>query len=161
MNRSTFQTDMSAILLSLLLLCLLLATITPLTACTKAANPLSIKPEILEYSPFMSSTPGIPLEANLTRDLKNKNYVYHWSTEEGTFLKWHNISVGKGRVETLGNDIKTNEHKVFWSVDPNHEIEAKAFQVLLTIEALDTGNVVYETSLEIKQDKPGYFEIEE
>lgn len=76
--------------------------------CSHEDSGLSIHPEIYEYTPTMSSVPGIALTASFQRDLKNKNYKFHWIAEQGIFLTWHDD--GKGRIEALGNDIKTNVH---------------------------------------------------
>lgn len=138
----------------------LLAMILSLPGCSADDSSLAIKPELFEYSPYMSSTPGIPLVAVFTRELKNKNYVYHWIAEEGTFLKWHGSASGMGRIEVLGRDVTTNEHKIYWTVDPDHEIKAESFEVYLTIEELDTGKVMFETSLGIQQKEPLYFVID-
>jgi len=127
--------------------------------CLEQKIGLSIKPEIYEYNLNMSSSPGIPLIAQFTRDLKNKGYKYHWVAEQGAFLKWQNE--GKGRLEVLGNDIKTNEHKVYWVVDFDKEIKETSFEVRLTIEEIDTGKVMYEASIQIDQQQQGYFTIKE
>lgn len=138
----------------------LLAMILPLPGCSSEDTSLSITPELYEYSPYMSSTPGIPLVAVFTRELKNNNYVYHWTAEEGIFLKWRGSDSGMGRVEILGRDIKTNVHKIYWTVDPQYYIKAKTFEVHLTIEELDTGKALFEASVEIEQTEPLYFVIE-
>ena len=130
-----------------------------LTGCGDKDTGLSINPEINVYSPVMSSVPGIGLIAEFSRDLKNSDYKFHWVAEEGTFLTWHNE--GKGRIEVLGNDIKTNEHKVYWSVDGGEEIRASAFKIYLTVEQIETSEVMYETALEIKQKEKGIFSIED
>ncbi len=135
----------------------LIIAIILIAACGDRDSRLSITPEIDEYTPAMSSVPGIGLIAGFSRDLKNKDYKFHWVAERGTFLKWHDG--GKGRIEVLGNDIKTNEHKVYWTVDPDENISEKSFLVYLTVEEIDTSEVMYETSIRIDQDREGYFSI--
>lgn len=120
-------------------------TLLSFVGCVEEKTGLSIRPEIYEYSLNMSSSPGIPLVAQFTRDLKNKDYKYHWIAERGTFLKWH--KEGRGRIEELGSDIKTNEHKVYWAVDPDEEI--------------GSGKVMHETTIQIDQQRKGYFTIKE
>ena len=136
----------------------LVLLILSLAACSKPGPVLSIKSEISEYSPMMSSTVGIPLTAVSTLDLKNKNYKFHWITEAGTFLKWNEAN-GFGRVEILGSDVLTNLHKVYWSMDQLKDIPAASFQVRLTIEELSTGNVIAQASLTIHQPSPNRFTI--
>jgi autotransporter adhesin len=106
----------------------------------------------------MSSTPGIGLVASFQRDLKNKNYKFHWLTEQGTFLTWHED--GKGRIEILGNDVKTNVHKVYWATG-GERIKGSSFKIYLKVENIDTEEVMYETSIEILQNESGYFSIKE
>lgn len=137
---------------------LLYLIVISLVGCAEQKTGLSINPEIYEYSPIISSNPGIPLIAVFTRDLKNKDYKYHWVAEQGTFLNWH--KEGNGKIKVLGNDIKTNEHKVYWTVDLDKKIKAASFKVHLTIEEIDTGKVMYETSLQIDQQEQSYFTIE-
>lgn len=127
------------------------------TGCNAENNGLSINPEIFEYTPAMSSVPGIALTATFQRDLKNKNYKFHWVAEQGTFLTWHDG--GKGRFEVLGSDIKTNVHKVYWTVDLDQIIEETSFTIYLTVENIDTDEIMYETNIKILQQKEGYFSI--
>ena len=136
----------------------ILVTTVILAGCAKQPSALSILPEIRDYNLAMSSTPGIPLTAVYTRDLKNSNYKYHWVAEEGTFLKW-NDSGGFGRVDVLGPDVLTNLHKVFWTMDSGKPIQKSAFQVRLTVEEVGTGTIVDEARLEIHQNESGHFTI--
>ena len=131
------------------------------TGCVDQKTGLTIKPEILKYSPMMSSTPGIPLIAKFAGDLKNINYQYHWAAEQGTFLKWSDEGQDIGRIEILGNDIKTDEQKVYWTVDYNEEIKADSFKVRLTIEENETGKAIAEAVIQIDQQNQGYFTIKE
>lgn len=134
--------------------------ILSLGACSPANPVLRINPEISEYSPYMSSTPGIPLTAVSTLDLTNKNVQFHWLTEAGTLLKWDDRN-GYGRVEILGSDVRTNLPKVYWSMDELSDIAATSFQVHLTLEALDTGKVIAKASLTIRQPSPDRFTIQD
>ncbi|MBV1758866.1 MAG: hypothetical protein KMY55_13630 [Dethiosulfatibacter sp.] len=140
-----------------LLVFIVFIIVISITGCSDDNNGLSINPDIYEYTPAMSSVPGIALTATFQRDLKNKNYKFHWMTEQGTFLTWHND--GKGRIEVLGNDIKTNVHKVYWTVDLDQIIEETSFTIYLTVENLDTDEIMYETNINILQQKEGYFSI--
>lgn len=129
-------------------------------ACSPPTPVLRITPKISEYSSYMSSTPGIPLTAVSTLDLTNKNVQYHWLAEAGTLLKWDDGN-GYGRVEILGSDVRTNLPKVYWSMDELNDIPATAFQVHLTIEALDTGKIIAKASLTIRQPSPDGFTIQD
>jgi len=129
-----------------------------LPGCATSNPVLSINPGLSEYSPAMSSVPGLELISVLTLDLKNSDVKYHWIAEQGTFLTWHDE--GKGQVQELGDDIRTNLHKVYWSIGTGVDISVKSFQILLTVEKIDTGEVIAKTSLEIKQKKPGIFTVD-
>jgi hypothetical protein len=113
---------------------------------------VAINSEINKYSPLMSSTPGMPLVA----ETKEEDIKYHWITEQGTFLNWERDS---GKINILGKDIKSNEQRIYWSVDPNEEIKISAFRIYLKIESNNTSKIIYETSIEIEQSKDGFFSI--
>lgn len=120
------------------------------------AGGLSLKAEIDKYSPSFSSVPGIPLIAEFERNLRYKDYKFHWVAEYGTFLKWHNET--NGRIEILGHDVSTNEHKVYWSPLSKDSRQKSSFSIYLTIEEVDTLKVIDSTSLKITvQD--GYYMV--
>jgi hypothetical protein len=113
---------------------------------------VTINSEINKYSPLMSSTPGMPLVA----ETKEEDIKYHWIAEQGTFLSWDRDS---GKINIFGKDIKSNEQRIYWSVDPNEEIKISPFRIYLKIENNDTSKIIYETSIEIEQSKDGFFSI--
>ncbi len=139
-------------------LCVLFLCAVTLVACTEKEEKLHINPEITLYSPSMSSTPGIGLIAAFDRDLKNSDYKFHWETEEGTFLQWKKS--GAGKIEQLGSDVYTNEHKVYWTVLLDSPPEGSEFYVHLSVVKLDNQEVVDKTSLKIYQKEKGVFTIE-
>lgn len=130
-----------------------------LGGCGEEDPVLYINPEITEYSPNMSSTPGIPLLGVFTLDLKNSDLQFHWVAEEGTFLMWHNE--GHGRIEDLGNDVMTNVHKMYWSTGTGESISEKSFTIYLSVEDIYTSEIIAETSIQIDQKEEGYFTIDE
>lgn len=140
-----------------LILAYALILLMAIAGCSLEDSRLSIHPEIYEYTPTMSSVPGIALTASFQRDLKNKNYKFHWVAEQGIFLTRHDD--GKGRIEALGNDIRTNVHKVYWTVNPDRAIKEDSFKVYLSVEHIDTNEIMYETYIVILQQKEGYFSI--
>jgi hypothetical protein len=117
---------------------------------------VTINSEINKYSPLMSSTPGMPLVADFTPRAKEVDIKYHWITEQGTLLNWERDT---GKINMLGKDIKGNEQRIYWSVDPNEEIIISPFRIYLKIENNDTSKIIYETSIEIEQGKDGFFSI--
>ncbi|NCC83456.1 MAG: hypothetical protein EOM03_04935 [Clostridia bacterium] len=129
-----------------------------LAACGTTSSDLTMHPGIKAYSPSMSSVPGIELTAVFTRDVKNKNLQYHWVAEQGTFLMWNEAN--NWQVKDLGQDVLTNVHKVHWSVGLERTIPAKAFQILLSVENTDTGEIIASATLQIEQPRTGYFIID-
>lgn len=129
--------------------------VSPKTDINKKIE-VSITPEIYEYSATMSSTPGIPLTAKLNTNTNEGNIQFHWVTEEGTFLDWKQDN---GKVSTLGKDIKSNQQKVYWSVDPKEKLKKTSFQLYLKIEEINSSKVISETSVQIEQNAAGVFSI--
>lgn len=138
----------SAILISIL--------ICSLSGCGKKKIEVTINPEINEYSSWMSSTPGIPLTAKLKGKTSEDNIKFHWVTEQGTFLTWQQDT---GKISVLGKDIKINEQKIYWSIDPNEKINEPSFKIYLKIEDNVTSEVIGETSIEVEQNKGVSFSI--
>lgn len=140
--------SMPIILLSIILLLL--------TACSDDKVQLSIKPEINKYSPLMSSVPGIPLNAELKTKISGENIKFHWTAEQGTFLSWDG-----GKVETLGKNVKTDRQKIYWSIDTNEKIKKSSFRIYLKVEDANSSKVISETSIQIEQDRKGFFLVKE
>lgn len=82
----------------------------------------------------------------------------HWVVEQGSFLMWHGNDKGMGRIEDMGNDIYTNVHKLYWS-EGAEAISQKSFSIYLTIEDINTAEVIAETSIRIDNPEEGYFTI--
>jgi|GEM_PF-3008869 len=116
-----------------------------------------INSEINKYSLSMSSVPGIPLNAEFKANIKEENIKFHWITEKGTFLNWHQDN---GQINILGKNIITNEHKIYWSVEPNEKLKESNFKIYLKIEDKNSSKVICETSIQIVQNKEGVFSIE-
>lgn len=140
--------SISIILLSIMLLLL--------AACSDGKVQLSIKPEINKYSPLMSSVPGIPLNAELKTKISRKNIKFYWTAEQGTFLSWDG-----GKVETLGKNVKTDRQKIYWSIDANEKIKKSSFRIYLKVEDANSSKVISETSIQIEQDREGFFLVKE
>jgi len=117
---------------------------------------VTIDSQINEYSPLMSSTPGIPLTAKFNGSISESNIIFHWVTEQGTFLNWQPST---GKVSVLDKDIKINDQKIYWSIDPNVKIKDSSFKIYLKIENKDNSKVIYETSIEVEQNKESFFTI--
>lgn len=127
-----------------------------LSGCGDKKIDVYINPGIKEYSPIMSSVPGIPLNAEFNSSTKNENIKFHWVTEQGTLLKWQQDN---GKINILGKDIKINEQKVYWSVATEEKIKKSPFKIYLTIEDNDSSKIIAETSIQIEQNKEGFYFI--
>lgn len=117
---------------------------------------VTINSEINEYSPLMSSVPGIPLNVKFKENTSEENMKFHWITERGTFLNWQQDN---GKVSVLGKDIKISDKKIYWSIDPKEKINESSFKIYLKVENNDASKVIYETSIEVLQNKEGTFSI--
>lgn len=140
-----------------LILCLLIIPVSIL-GCNERKAEVIIKPEINQYSPLMSSVPGIPLNAEFKTEGKNKKVKYHWTSEEGIFLNWEQ---GSWKISELGKDIKNDGEKIYWSANVNNKIEKSSFKIHLKVEESGSLKVLAQTSIEIKQNKEGYFTVKE
>jgi hypothetical protein len=146
----SFKKFISAALLSVMLF--------SIAGCANKNIEVNIKPEINKYSPMMSSTPGIPLTAEFNSEEKPDNIKYHWVTEQGVFLDWNSDT---GKISTLGKDAKLDEKKIYWTVDLEKEIDKLPFKVYLKVEDENSSKVIGETSIQIVQDKEGFFSVKE
>ncbi|OPJ54589.1 hypothetical protein [Clostridium oryzae] len=117
---------------------------------------VAIDSKITEYSPLMSSIPGIPLTANYKSKIKQDNIKFHWITEEGTFLVWNKKS---GKTRILGNDIKINNEKIYWAINSNEKLKKIPFKIYLKIENEHSSKVICESSIQIEQNKKNWFTI--
>lgn len=117
---------------------------------------VSIESEIKTYSPMMSSVPGLPLEAKLETNKEYKNITFQWVTEQGQFLTWDRSS---GKINILGKDIKTNEKKLYWSIDTKENIKEQSFKIYLKVYDNDSSKLICETNIEIEQSKESVFSV--
>lgn len=138
--------------------CIFILGMLLFSSCAETPEVLQINPEITQYSPSVSSTPGIGLIAVYSRDLKNSDYKYHWKVEEGSFLQWNKM--GSGMIKDLGNDVYTNEHKVYWTVPLDGQIGSEEFYVYLEVVKLDSQEVIDQTKLKIWQEEDGMYMVE-
>ncbi len=95
------------------------------------------------YSPLMSSTPGIGLVANLT-GFTPTAADFAWNASYGTFLAWNPPGY---LVEQKGSSVITHGEKIYWSFS---EFPAAVKEpVVITVTARDpkTGNSLGKTRM--------------
>ncbi len=125
------------------------------SACQEQDQKLVIVPEQEEYQVGISSSAGITLTAQADRSLKNDVLIFHWMTSEGTFLKWQKA----GHPRELGQDVRTNEHKMIWAPTDGVPV-GEVFVITLQVESSDGGEVLAETSIQIEQRKEDIYRVQ-
>lgn len=134
---------------------LFLLALLLVAGCADDPVALRIEPEVDRYLPTMSSAPGLGLSAVASRDLKNSDLQFHWSAEQGTFLRWSRS--GAGRVQELGPEVRTDEHRIYWHPLPDTELGAGSFRVHVSVVDRNTGDALENASLLIRRDESGAF----
>ncbi len=114
-----------------------------------------IEPEINRYSPALSATVGIPLTVKLSGGKVPENIIYHWTTEYGRFLSLN------GKATELGGDVRTQEDKVYWSVDFKDGRDSSGFEIYLQVREQKTGKVIAQADLRLEKDGEGFWVVKD
>ena len=114
-----------------------------------------IEPEITRYSPALSSVIGLPLTVKLSGGKVPENIIYHWTTEYGRFLS------SNGKATELGGDVRTQEDKVYWSVDFKDGKDSSGFGISLQVEEQKTGKVIAQADLRLEKDGEGFWVVKD
>ncbi len=114
-----------------------------------------IEPEITRYSPALSSVIGILLTVKLSGGKIPEQISYHWTTEYGRFLS------GDGKAVELGGDVRTQEDKVYWSVDFKDGRDSSGFGIYLQVGEQKTGKVIAQTELRLEKDGDGFWVVKD
>jgi len=94
---------------------------------------MTITAEPPEYSPVMSSTPGIRLSVLNTSGILPPGAVYRWETSYGYFLSW---APPVSRVVQLGPVYQGGPEDIYWSYDPMPS-EKERPEVVITLTVTD------------------------
>lgn len=115
------------------LLCgFILVTLMFLGACKLNNNTITtitITTDVDSYSPNMSSAQGIEMTPHFKLEKEHKNLEYHWTTEEGSFIKIPNVSV---------TEVKNQGEPVKWSAIRDNEIIKVTHSFKIHLEVIDT-----------------------
>jgi hypothetical protein len=109
------------------------AALILLSACAALPGDMSVRAEPMQYSPAMSSTPGIGLRTVFVPPSGTK-IVYHWRADYGYFLSWNAPGY---KVVPRGPELVASEGILYWSYDPRRALESKPV-VTITVEAQDS-----------------------
>ena len=108
---------------------------------------MTITAEPPEYSPLMSSTPGIRLSALNTSGILPPGAVFRWETSYGYFLSW---AAPEYRVVRLGPVSRGGPEDIYWTYDPMpSEKERPEVVITLTVTGRATGAPLAECHLRI------------
>ncbi len=106
----------------------------PALACAAllgCKDPLAIRTDRSDYSPAMSSAPGLGMSAVPVAPA-GSGVRYHWHASYGRFLRWEAPSY---KVDDLGPDVRVAGGKVYWSYDAaGMESARPAVRIELTAE---------------------------
>jgi hypothetical protein len=118
-------------------------------ACATRPSALNVRPEPLQYSPAMSSTPGIGLRTVFVPPAGTA-VDYHWSADYGYFVSWNAPSF---KVVPRGADLVATEGTLYWSYDAKRAFERKPV-VTIAVEARDaeSGRVLARKKLKLDWD---------
>jgi hypothetical protein len=114
---------------------------------------VSIDPDILIYTPTLSSVPGIGLTPNLTGPAYPGTLQYHWQTDYGHFISWNPPGLV---IRELGTNVTLTREKVYWTYNETGPLTGRPpARIILMVE--DTGSGMLQTAavLEVEWDESG------
>ena len=113
-----------------------------LAACASlpgGAGSMGLRAEPHQYSPALSSTPGIGF-TTLFIPPPGVAVNYHWTTDFGYFVTWNPPNYV---VLPRGADFNATEGRVYWTYDPRFIPDRKpTVTVVVSAEDAETGRVV-------------------
>lgn len=101
-----------------------------LAACASLPREMGLRAEPHDYSPAMSSTPGIALTTVFTPPGETA-IDYHWTTDFGYFVTWNAPDY---KVKPLGQDVVASAGTVYWTYNPALSLVSKPV-VTIAVEA--------------------------
>lgn len=127
-----------------------------LIGCTKKAPDIivSISSSIEEYTPVMSSVPGLPLTVNISGEDEQSNIVYFWKAEEGTFLSWKD-----GIVNTLGNECTIEDSTIYWIPYFKTKVNKDTLKIIVEVKNNESEVIIGKKTIEIDCSKEFWFSI--
>lgn len=116
------------------------AVVPALSGTAAAAQPVRLNLDVSpqQYSPFMSSTPGIRLSVNATGPAPS-DAQFRWSASYGHFLSWNAPDF---RVTGLGNPYMNSGETIYWAFIEKPASTKEPVVVTVTAKDGKTGAVL-------------------
>lgn len=136
----------------------LMLVLVALIGCSKKATDIvvSISSSIDEYTPAMSSVPGLPLTVNIGGEDEQSNIVYIWKAEEGDFLSWKSSD---GIVNTLGNECTIEESTIYWIPNGEKKENKDTFKITVKVKNNESEVIIGQKTIEIYCSKEFRYSI--
>jgi hypothetical protein len=132
---------------------LLAAAALALAACSSlpgGAGGMGLRTEPDQYSPAMSSTPGIGFTTVFIPPAGTEVH-YHWITDFGYFVTWNAPNYV---VLPRGADFTATEGRVYWTYDPRYTPDRKpAVTVIVQAEDAETGRIVARRTVKLDWER--------
>lgn len=124
-----------------------------LSACSSlpgGAGSMGLRAEPHQYSPAMSSTPGIGFTTLFTPPA-GTTVNYHWIADFGYFVTWNPPNYV---VLPRGADFTATEGRVYWTYDPRYAPDRKpAVTVVVQAEDAETGRIVARRTVKLDWER--------
>jgi hypothetical protein len=134
---------------------LLAAAAIALSACSTVTLPggagsMGLRVEPHQYSPAMSSTPGIGFTTVFIPP-SGTTVNYHWTANFGYFVTWNAPNYA---VVPRGADFTATEGRVYWTYDPRFIPDRKP-TVTITVSAEDaeSGRIVARRAVKLDWER--------
>lgn len=127
------------------------AAVLLISACsTFSGGGMELRADPIQYSPAMSSTPGIGLRTVFVPPA-GTTVNYHWTADFGYFVSWNAPDY---RVIPRGADLFATEGRFYWTYDPRLTPDRKPV-VTIVVEAQDaeSGNVLARRTIKLDWDR--------
>jgi|SRR6185312_9478578 len=130
-----------------------LAAALLLAACESlpgGAGSMGLRAEPNQYSPAMSSTPGIGF-TTLYVPPAGTTVNYHWLADFGYFVTWNAPNYV---VLPRGADFTATEGRVYWTYDPRYSSDRKSVvTVVVQAEDAETGRIVARRTVKLDWER--------
>ncbi|MFI5361274.1 MAG: hypothetical protein ACHQ49_04835 [Elusimicrobiota bacterium] len=119
------------------------------SACALLTEELAVRASPQQYSPAMSSSPGIGLTPVFTPPA-GTTARYRWTTNFGGFVSWNPPDY---KVVPRGSDPTGSEGTLYWTYDPRLALLGKPV-VSIVVEAIDpeSGRVLARSKIKLDWD---------
>jgi hypothetical protein len=126
----------------------LVAAAALLSACAalSGGGGMGLRAVPTQYSPAMSSTPGIGLTP-VYEPPAGTTVNYHWTADFGYFVSWNPPTYV---VVPRGTDLTATAGRLYWTYDPRYAPDRKpVVTIVVEVEDSETGRVVARRTLKL------------